>query len=155
MKEKEATGACLSCYEVAKEELVTRMKMRDQMSLLNATASLAVFGFVFKQESPDPNIIMIIPHIGFAAVLLFAQQHSLVGALFYYFHHLGEQSSNLRVPNCNSVFWRGSYVKTAIVSYRGILILAVRCNCRVRILSRRPVSSLLLGLGRLFSAGIS
>ena len=82
--------AAESCYNVAANELLARIKMREQLLILNVSASLAIFGFAFRDHSP--LLLLVAPHIAFGAVVLFEQQHSIIGAFFRYFEHLGESS---------------------------------------------------------------
>ena len=78
------------CYDVAVKELVVRLRLRENVMLLSVTASLAVFAMALNNDRSDLNLLLIVPHIGFAASLLFAQQHSMVSAMYGYFRDVGD-----------------------------------------------------------------
>lgn len=107
-----------SAYAVAAEELVSRIKMREQLLLLNVTASLAVFGFAFQDKSPV--VLLIIPHICFGSVVLFGQQHSIIGALFSYFVDLGHQTDVVSQKG-RKLPWHASRFFAEYVASKGVV----------------------------------
>jgi hypothetical protein len=74
-------------YEAAREELVMRIRLRDNALLIFLGFSAAIFGLSIGKSAPYPtdwSISLAVPFLGLGCAIIVGQHNSVIGALIRY-----------------------------------------------------------------------
>lgn len=76
-------NAALTHYKAARDELITRVRLRDQVLLIYLGFTGAVTG-IGLAESESTEIFLALPFLGLGCAILVSQHNSVIGALISY-----------------------------------------------------------------------
>jgi len=71
-------------YEAAREEILERMRLRDQFLLGYVVAVAALFGVAFGVDVERCEVLLIVPYVALAFSVLVSQHHAVIGSLLFF-----------------------------------------------------------------------
>jgi hypothetical protein len=96
-------------YESARQELIERIKLRDNIALIFWGAIGAIFGIAFG-TSIYTDILLIVPYLSFGCVIMISQHNSVIGCLADYINN--ELNPIFTEENKDTINWdRSSALK--------------------------------------------
>jgi glycerophosphoryl diester phosphodiesterase len=71
-------------YEAARQEILERLRLRDQFLLTYVMASATLFGLVIGQRIEDLRLLLVVPYVALGFSVLVSQHHAVIGSLLFF-----------------------------------------------------------------------